>query len=502
MVYGRRATIFESPVARRELVWRKSLTEQFNVGVVGAGYVGLVTGACLAHVGHQVVCVDRDEGRLAELREGRMPLYEPGLEEIVADGSRRGRLFFSTELSEVVGTADVLFIAVGTPQGEDGSADLSSVGSVARSVGRALAEPGGGTPRERPLVVVNKSTVPVGSGDYVSMLIREGAAEAGASEAGASEAGDGAAAAAAVDYRVVSNPEFLREGSAVYDSLFPDRIVLGADKRDALDTMRALYEPIIEQTFPTSRDPRPKAAVPFVTTDVVSAEMIKYAANAFLATKISFINEVANICELVGADVSSVAHGIGLDDRIGSRFLNAGIGWGGSCFPKDVSALRAVAREYDHEPVLLDAAVEVNERQRRRVISKLQGELHTLKGKRVALLGLSFKPDTDDLREAPSLQIARELEKRGARAVGYDPVAGKKAAGLVAELKVVFDPYEALRGAHAAVVVTEWEEIRALDLKRAASLMEKPAVIVDGRNALDPRGARDAGIRYRGFGRA
>jgi UDPglucose 6-dehydrogenase len=485
-------------MAWRELVWRRSLAEEFNVGVVGAGYVGLVTGACLAHVGHRVVCVDRDEERVAELREGRMPIYEPGLEELVAEGSRRGRLSFSTELSEVVHWADVVFIAVDTPQGDDGSADLSSVGAVARSVGRALAESRAGrierARRERPLVVVNKSTVPVGSGDYVSMLIQEGATEGGS-------LGEGA-----VDYRVVSNPEFLREGSAVYDSFFPNRIVLGAEKRDALDTMRALYEPIIEQTFPTQKDPRPMVAVPFVTTDLASAEMIKYAANAFLATKISFINEIATICELVDADVGSVAYGIGLDDRIGSRFLNAGIGWGGSCFPKDVSALRSIAREYDHEPVLLDAVAEVNERQRKRVISKLQRDLHTLKGKRVALLGLAFKPNTDDLREAPSLEIAEALDRRGARVVGYDPVAGKKAAGLAPgqslNLKVVFDPYEALSGAHAAVVVTEWEEIRTLDPGRVAALMEAPKLLVDGRNALDPKTAAGAGLLYRGFGRA
>jgi UDPglucose 6-dehydrogenase len=230
--------------------------------------------------------------------------------------------------------------------------------------------------------------------------------------------------------------------------------------------------------------------------------MIKYAANAFLATKISFINEIATICELVGADVGSVAHGIGLDDRIGSRFLNAGIGWGGSCFPKDVSALRSIAHEYDHDPVLLDATTEVNERQRKRVISKLQRDLHTLKGKRVALLGLAFKPNTDDLREAPSLEIARALDQRGARVVGYDPVAGKKAAGLAPDLKVVFDPYEALEGAHAAVVVTEWEEIRTLDPARASTLMEPPKLLVDGRNALDPTTAAAAGLLYRGFGRA
>ena len=337
--------------------------------------------------------------------------------------------------------------------------------------------------------MVNKSTVPVGSGDYVSMLIQEGATE-------------GSDWNAAVDYRVVSNPEFLREGSAVYDSFFPNRIVLGAEKRDALDTMRALYEPIIEQTFPTQKDPRPVVAVPFVTTDLASAEMIKYAANAFLATKISFINEIATICELVGADVGSVAHGMGLDDRIGSRFLNAGIGWGGSCFPKDVAALRSIAREYDHDPVLLDSAVNVNERQRKRVIAKLQRDLHTLKGKRVALLGLAFKPNTDDLREAPSLEIARALDQRGARAVGYDPVAGKKAAGLAPNLKVVFDPYEALSGAHAAVVVTEWEEIRTLDPGRVSALMEPPKLLVDGRNALDPKPAAAAGLLYRGFGRA
>ncbi|HZC18680.1 MAG TPA: nucleotide sugar dehydrogenase, partial [Rubrobacteraceae bacterium] len=315
------------------------------------------------------------------------------------------------------------------------------------------------------------------------------------------EGAEGAARDGVEDYRVVSNPEFLREGSAVYDSLFPDRIVLGADKRDALDTMRALYEPIIEQTFPTQVDPRPRAAVPFVTTDLVSAEMIKYAANAFLATKISFINEIAGICELVGADVGSVAHGMGLDERIGSRFLGAGIGWGGSCFPKDVAALRAIAREYDYEPAILDAATTVNERQCKQVITKLQRDLHTLKGKRVALLGLAFKPNTDDLREAPSLEIARALDARGARAIGYDPVAGKKAAEMLPSLKVVFDPYEALSGAHAAVLVTEWDEFRELDLERMASLMNEPPLLVDGRNALDPRDVKVAGIRYRGFGR-
>ena len=455
--------------------------EEFRVGVVGAGYVGLVTGSCLAHVGHRVTCVDKDEERVAELNEGRVPIYEPGLEDMISRA--RKRLSFTTELTEVVREADVVFVAVNTPPGEDGSADLSSVGTVARALGRALAEEPG---REKPLVIVNKSTVPAGSGDYVSMLVREGAEEVGNGH---------------VEYRVVSNPEFLREGSAVYDSLFPDRIVLGADGRDALDTMRALYEPIIEQTFPTQLDPRPRDAVPFVTTDLTSAEMIKYAANAFLATKISFINEISGLCELVGADVTSVANGIGLDGRIGSRFLSAGIGWGGSCFPKDVAALRAIAREYGHEPVMLDATVTVNARQRRQVIAKLQRDLRTLKGKRVVLLGLAFKPNTDDLRDAPSLEIAKLLHSLGSRVVGYDPVAGKAAVGLSPELKVVFDPYEALQGAHAAVVVTEWEEVRALDLEKAAALMEAPRLLVDGRNVIDPEAAATAGLLYRGFGR-
>ncbi len=461
------------------------MTEVFKTGVLGAGYVGLVTGACLAHLGHRVVCVDKDEERIRELKSGRVPIYEPDLEGLVYRCVQGKRLSFagSDGLAGLVWDADAVFIAVDTPQGEDGSTDLSNVGAVARGIGQALAE----LNRERPLVVVNKSTVPVGSGNYVSMLIRDGLQEAGGREE--------------APFLVVSNPEFLREGSAIYDSLFPDRIVVGTDSREALDTLRALYQPIIEQSFPTELDPRPKGAVPFITTDLASAEMIKYASNAFLATKVSFINEMANLCELVGANVKEVAYGIGLDERIGARFLSAGIGWGGSCFPKDVSALRAVAKEYDYEPVLLEAAVAVNERQKKRVISKLQGELHTLKGKRIALLGLSFKPNTDDLREAPSLQIARTLSSLGARVVGYDPVAGKKAAARrLSSLKVVFDPYDALSGAHAAVVVTEWEEIRTLDLKRAATLMEAPKVLVDGRNVLEPGEVRAAGIRYRGFG--
>jgi UDPglucose 6-dehydrogenase len=462
------------------------LVESLEVGVVGAGYVGLATGACLAYLGHRVACLDRDEGRVESLEKGKVPFYEPGLEGMVARGIRDGRLTFagSMGLDSVVGGADVVFVAVGTPQGDDGSADLSNVADVARRIGRSLAGEAAEA-RGRPLVVVNKSTVPVGGGDYVSALIEEGTEGRGVAE-----------------FAVVSNPEFLREGSAVYDTLFPDRIVVGADSREPLDVMRVLYEPIIGQTFPTELDPRPKTAVPFVRTDLASAEMIKYAANAFLAAKISFINEISALCELTGADVGRVATGIGLDGRIGSRFLNAGIGWGGSCFPKDVSALRAAARAYGHETPLLDATVAVNEAQRRRAIEKLEHHLHTLKGRRVALLGLSFKPNTDDLRSAPSLQIAGTLLSLGATVIGYDPVSAKAASTLLPDgARAVFDPYEALEGAHAAVLVTEWEDVKGLDPKKAASLMRDPKLVVDGRNVLDPTSWREAGLQYTGFGR-
>jgi UDPglucose 6-dehydrogenase len=329
------------------------------------------------------------------------------------------------------------------------------------------------------------------------MLIEEGIAEAG---------GEGRA-----EFQVVSNPEFLREDSAVHDTFYPDRVVLGSDSEKVLGIMRELYRPLIERGFepvpgweskPTKLTP--EAPVPFVTTDLASAEMIKYAANAFLATKISFINEIANICELVDADVASVSRGIGADERIGPRFLEAGIGWGGSCFPKDVFALRSIAREYDYEPRILDATVGVNERQRKQVISKLQRELHTLKGKRIALLGLAFKPNTDDLRDAPSLYIARALNSLGDRVVGYEPVAGEAARRTLAasgtELKVAQSPYEALGGAHTAVLVTEWEEVRALDYAGIADAMEEPRVVVDGRNALDAAEPRAHGLRYKGFG--
>ncbi len=453
---------------------------EFDVGVVGSKYVGLATGACLARLGCRVTCLDRDAQLISDLQNGGMPIFEEGLQDLIFDGVREGRLRFSgmETLSEIVRYSDVVFIAVGTPQSVDGSADLSNVAAVARGIGQALAEG-----REEPLVVVNKSTVPVGVGDYVSDLIRQGAGDA------------------EVDFRVVSNPEFLREGSAVQDTLHPDRIVLGAEEPDSIEFMRRLYRPIIERDFPEAVKLDYRDKVPVVTTDLASAEMIKYAANAFLATKISFINEISAICELTGADVTNVATGIGLDDRIGPRFLNAGIGWGGSCFPKDVNALRATAREHGYEPNLLDAAVTVNDHQREAVIQKLQHHLETLDGKRVALLGLAFKPGTDDLREAPSLYLAEGLHTQNVHVTAYDPTASTKATKLAPYIQIAATLYEALTDAHAAVVVTEWPEIVDLDLKKAATLMKEPRLIVDGRNALDPVMARKIGLLYEGFGR-
>ncbi len=433
------------------------MAEKFNVGGVGAEYVELVTEAYLAYVGHRVTCVDKNAGRIEELREGRMPIYEPGLEEFAGRSLRTRRLSFvnSDGLAEVVGRADIVFIAVDTPPGEDGSADLSSVGAVARSIGRALCE----TRRERPLVVVDKSTVPVGSGNYVSMFIQEGAAEVSAGNGPVGET---------LDYRVISNPEFLREGNVVvYDSLFPDRIMFGADERDVLDTMRALYEPIIEQSFSTEIDPRSRAAVPFITTDLASAEMIKYAANAFLATKVSFINEIANVCELVAADVTNAAAGIGLDDRIGPRFLSAGIEWGARASPR-------ASRPCAQSPASTTSSRPSSRRRRR---APAQAGDRQASARPPHSEGQARSPARAGL-QAQHRRFARGPEPgdssgpRPPRRPGcglYDPVAGKAAVAYVSahlpNFKVAFDPYEALTGAHAAVVLTEWEEIRDLDLE-------------------------------------
>ncbi len=461
-----------------------------NVCVVGTGYVGLVTGTCLAYLGRSVICVDKDERKIGLLQQGQSPIYEPGLAQLITASQQRGNLSFTTNLEDAIRKSDVIFIAVGTPPQPSGKADLSAVEAVARSIGRALDG-------SRRRVIVNKSTVPIGSGNWVEMLIREGLSENPARETLPAKAEE--------LFLVASNPEFLREGSAIPDTFYPDRIVIGAKNSFATERLRALYEPIIEQTFsaPPS-DPRPVGftAVPVVTTDLASAEMIKYAANAFLATKISFANEIANICERVGADITEVVRGFGLDNRIGPRFLNAGVGWGGSCFGKDVSALIDISKEYSYEPQLLRATVEVNGRQRHVAVQKLQETLKIIKGKTIGLLGLAFKPETDDLRDAPALMIASELLEMGARVKAYDPIAMEVCRQQYPQLKLEYagNAIELAADCDAVVIVTEWEEFRNLDAHKLAEVM-RAKVLIDGRNLLDREALLRAGFTYRGIGR-
>jgi UDPglucose 6-dehydrogenase len=453
-----------------------------EICVIGAGYVGLVTSACLAYLGNHVIAVESNPDRLNSLKAGAVPFFEPGLEEFVKKTSESGNLTFSDNLTEAVQQAQIIFIAVGTPSLPSGEPDLSQVMVVAKAIGAALDD-------SRRRVIVNKSTVPVGSGNWVEMLVSQGVQNAQSAlpvpaRSGRSEG---------PSFVVVSNPEFLREGSAIADSFYPDRIV-----------MQNLYQPIINQTFkPPSFAERPDKveSVPFVVTDLASAELIKYSANAFLAMKISFANEISGLCEKVGADVKQVAQGIGLDFRIGKAFLNAGVGWGGSCFGKDVSALMQVAKEYSYPTSLLEATVAVNERQRLVVIKKLQEELKILKGRTVGLMGLSFKPNTDDLRDAPALTIAYQLLKMGASVKAYDPVSNEVCKTLHPHLDLIYsNSVEELAGdCDALVLVTEWDQFKKVDWKKIAKLMRWPLVI-DGRNALDEEEIRAAGITYRGVG--
>jgi UDPglucose 6-dehydrogenase len=495
---------------------------------VGTGYVGLVTGTCLAYLGRSVVCVDIDERKIQMLREGKSPIYEPGLDQLIATGIQRGNLRFSTDLAAAVKESEIIFIAVGTPPLASGKADLSYVKTVAQSVGRALD-------CDRRRVVVNKSTVPIGSGNWVEMLVKEGlqenpiyrerlanmAAALSASQPAtqsANASGNVSESPATTGasrrlaglkpedvFLVASNPEFLREGAAITDTFYPDRIVIGATDAYAAERLRALYKPIVEQTFvPPASAPRAAGftTVPVVTTDLASAEMIKYAANAFLATKISFANEIANICERVGADVQEVVRGFGLDSRIGPKFLNAGVGWGGSCFGKDVSAIIDIANEYNYEPELLRSTVSVNKRQRHVPVMKLQEVLKIIKGKTIGLLGLAFKPETDDLRDAPALEIARELLEMGARVKAYDPIANEVCAKQYPELKIEYasNAVSLAEDCDAVVIVTEWEEFRYLDLAKVGEVMNSK-VMIDGRNVLDPAAVEAAGFKYRGIGR-
>jgi UDPglucose 6-dehydrogenase len=442
--------------------------------------------------------VDSDQEKISRLRAGDVPIYEPGLESLVVQNRSAGRLAFSADLATTLRAAEVLFICVGTPPLPSGEVDLSQVESVARSIGQAL--------EDGYKVVVNKSTVPVGSGDWVSLLIREGIEErrmgCSAITAG-SPAGD--LDETVMDrtlprFDVVSNPEFLREGSAIEDMLHPDRIVAGSNSERALGVMRELYRPIIEQRPSQGEDEGDGVHVPFIETDLASAEMIKYAANAFLATKISFINEIANICERVGANIDAVSHGIGLDRRIGNLFLNAGLGWGGSCFHKDLSALTHMASDYGYSARLLTAAAQVNTAQRQLIVQRLQERLKVLKGKTVGLLGLAFKPHTDDVRDAPALTIAERLIALGVRVKGYDPVAGPNARRLIPDLVLEPTVRSLARGADALVVVTEWPEFRELDFAALRELMRTPTV-VDGRNFLSGPAITRLGFDYVAIGR-
>jgi UDPglucose 6-dehydrogenase len=450
-----------------------------RVMVIGTGYVGLTTAIALAYVGHQVTAVDTDAAKVARLREGVSPIHEFGVPQLLNQCA--SRLHF-TETLERVPDAEVIFIAVGTPPTATGDADLSFVENVARGVAAQIA-PG------QTCTLVVKSTVPIGTNQRILHLVERGLTSRGVT--------------AQVSF--ASCPEFLREGIAMRDTFYPDRIVIGAGSPEAVAAVSRMYRPLLEQTFvPPSFLPRPEGyTLPnLVTTDLVSAEMTKYAANAFLALKISYINEIAGLCEKVGADVTEVARGIGLDSRIGHRFLNAGLGWGGSCFPKDTAALLAVSDDYNYTMPIIQAAREVNDRQRLMIIEKLQAALKVLRGRSVAVLGLAFKPNTDDVRDAPALELIRLLLDRGAHIHAHDPVAVANARRALAGLDVEFmdNPYDAVAGTDAVVLATEWDDYYTLDLPRLAAAMKQP-VLIDGRNHLVPGLARDAGFAYYGVGR-
>ncbi len=429
-----------------------------RICVIGTGYVGLVTGACFADLGNTVVCLDVDETRINRLKSGIMPIYEPGLEQIVDQNVRHGRLSFTTDYPEALKNAEFAFIAVGTPSGVDGEADLQYVRQAAESIADLV---------EWPIIVVNKSTVPVGTGDWVAEVItrrRNGRP---------------------LDFNVVSNPEFLREGSAILDFMSPDRVVLGSLHREAAEKVARLYLSL---------------RCPIMITDLRTAEMVKYASNAFLATRISFINEIANICEELGADVREVARGMGLDKRIGPSFLDAGLGWGGSCFPKDVKALAHMAVLHGTHPQLLQAVMDINRNQRRRVVVKLRRALGTLDQKVIGVLGLSFKPNTDDIREAPALEVIHLLENEGASVRAYDPQAMQAAASVLPRVRLCETAYEVAEGADGLLLATEWNEFKQLDFGIIRQTMRTP-IIMDSRNLWDGEQLRAMGFTYFSIGR-
>jgi UDPglucose 6-dehydrogenase len=433
-----------------------------NIAVIGTNYVGLVTAACFAELGNQVIGIDIDPGKVERLGRGQLPIYEPGLEEIVVQNLKAGRLRFTLDYTEGLKNAQFAFVCVGTPSGIEGEADMSQVKSAAQSLGKF-------TPSEHSLIVVNKSTMPVGTGDWMLPHLERASNGSGA------------------HFRVVSNPEFLREGSAVDDFRHPDRVVLGGTDADAIERVARLY-----------RDLNPEPTV--IKTDIFSAEMIKYASNAFLATKISFINEIASICERLGADVKEVSRGMGLDRRISPEFLDAGVGYGGSCFPKDVKALAHMASMAGAHPQLLRAVMEINRDMRRLVLQKVRGALGSVEDRTIGVLGLAFKPNTDDLREAPAIEIIHLLMSEGARIKAYDPAANEAARSILPGVELCSDAYGVAQDADAVILLTQWSEFRRLDLDRFRQAMRYP-LVVDGRNLYDPAEMVSKGFFYQPIGR-
>ncbi|PAD67849.1 UDP-glucose 6-dehydrogenase [Bacillus sp. 7586-K] len=429
-----------------------------KIAVVGTGYVGLVTGTCLSEIGHTVTCIDIDQSKVNKMREGISPIYEPGLHELMKKNIKENRLFFTTDHNEGFEDTDVIYIAVGTPEREDGSANLSFVEQVAKDIATHV---------KKDVIVVTKSTVPVGTNDWIKQVILNNLVND-------------------VKVEVVSNPEFLREGSAIYDSFHGDRIVVGADNIETANILEEINKPF---------------GIPVFKTDIKSAEMIKYAANAFLATKISFINEISNICEKVGANVEDVANGMGQDNRIGSQFLNAGIGYGGSCFPKDTKALVQIAGNVAYEFELLKGVIKVNQKQQEILLSKLDEKFESLEAKKVAVLGLAFKPNTDDMREAASIVITKKLIEKGANVVAYDPVAMENAKNILdSKVNYAANTIEALKDADVVLILTEWNEFKDLDLETFVKYMKQP-IIFDGRNCYDPKNVACYQVEYHSMGR-
>ncbi len=429
-----------------------------NISIIGSGYVGLVTGACFAELGNRVICADNDTKKISDLKNGIIPIYEPGLEELVANNLKKKRLCFTSSIKEAVKGSEVIFIAVGTPSLDNGEADLTGIENVARHIAINM---------NSYRLIVEKSTVPVETGEWVkhtiSIYVKRN-----------------------VKFDVASNPEFLREGSAINDFMHPDRIVIGAESKKAKDILLSLYKPL---------------NAPIVITNIKSAELIKHASNAFLATKISFINAVSYICDKVGAQVIEVAEGMGLDKRIGRSFLDAGVGYGGSCFPKDLDAFINISEKLGYNFELLKAVKNINEQQKSFILKKLKDALWIIKDKTIGVLGLSFKPSTDDIRNAPSLDIIKALEAEGANIKVYDPQAMKKARGLLPNAKFCKDPYQACKGSDCLLIVTEWDEFKELDFTKVKKLLKRP-LIIDGRNIYDPKKLKKLGFVYIGIGRS